>query len=821
MTRRPPSKGPDRDRLGLTNGNGLARPGDRGAGFTNGVGRTNGLVNGIGRTNGLTNGLTNGFTNGRGRTNGTGVINGFINGTMRGGLRRNRLGVITQRDLRYGVSLVVLFLLLLAPIAVLLSAPPKSPTRIILDADFSDWTAAPAIAFLNDPVAAPDGNDNIHLVKYSAFEENGFLSFAVSVGGIVLGDNEGVDVVHAFIDSDGNPGTGYRAREIGADYMIGVSGSNNSVAQAVLYKFTGADPRNWSGWDRAGSAAAATSRTPITWEAAGRDAANLEIQVQLDANDVLLDPAASFLIQLTDPAGSEVSSSVHFGLALRALLVTQEAATPVVQRTGDALARLTFRSFGDDVDVTNVSLRKLRVPAGVTWFSLGAFSAQLGVPESKTVPVRFTTPGDYVSARVEPAGVATGEDVPITVAGPDIVAYLGAAPADHRVDGYFGDWTSVSVAATGVPNPNIDIGHYAAAREGSTAFVYADVEGSVLGGSISPERLLPPHPTTGGGQAGPPAPLPLRVGEDAFLAFLQLNTSRPVGHPALGIYADYYLDIRGQYGEVVSKQAYEWTTGGWAPSSRAVEVANDGSRMEASLNLTGLATDVMAVAIESSDWGRYTDVTGVYSFLRDVGIGGTRGTPGPIVMDVPGNQKYYFHNTDHSTETACTYNKVADTTHGPGPVVTITLAPGEDACWYIDETTGTTIPAGTWETLLDISSGGSGAAYDVEFDIWDLSTHGIDTVIGSCTNVQDFGDDRNCQVTGVAEQTIGSTQVVRVSVTNSGSGPTVSIQIDGADTTGDSRATLPIPEFQDLFVPVAIVGFIYLVGRRRRRAPDP
>ena len=248
MTREPPrKKGPAEDRRGLTNGNGPIRPEGltNGLGRTNGTGRTNGLTNGLaartsgltnglangtGRTNGLTNGLTsgargrtNGLTNGTGRTNGTGVINGLINGTIRRGLRRNRYGVITQKDLRLGISIVVLFLLLLGPFYLLMSTPPPAPpTRILVDGNLADWAGIP---FLNDTVSSPDAN--IAIRGYSVWEENGYTSFAVRVAGIALGDSTHLDGFYLFIDKDNNAATGYRAREIGADYMVSVRGGSS------------------------------------------------------------------------------------------------------------------------------------------------------------------------------------------------------------------------------------------------------------------------------------------------------------------------------------------------------------------------------------------------------------------------------------------------------------------------------------------------------------------------------------------------------------------------------------------------------------------
>src|SRR5207249_2418829 len=172
MTGPEPPRRPPRERQGLTNGNGIPRPSGltNGLGRTNGTGRTNGLTNGLtngvsGRTNGLVNGTgrtngtrgrTSGITNGRGATNGTGAINGLINGSYKKGLRQNRFGVITHKDLRLGLSIIVLALLLLGPFYLLLSSPtPASPTRITVDGGLGDWSG---IGFLNDTVVASDAN---------------------------------------------------------------------------------------------------------------------------------------------------------------------------------------------------------------------------------------------------------------------------------------------------------------------------------------------------------------------------------------------------------------------------------------------------------------------------------------------------------------------------------------------------------------------------------------------------------------------------------------------------------------------------------------
>jgi hypothetical protein len=310
----------------------------------------------------------------------------------------------------------------------------------------------------------------------------------------------------------------------------------------------------------------------------------------------------------------------------------------------------------------------------------------------------------------------------------------------------------------------------------------------------------------------------VRVGEDLFRAYIDVDTAGSAGTMSLGVRADYRVDVTGIYGRIASKTAYQWSGTAWVVSSRTVTVANDRSRIEASLDLAGVTTGTMAMAIVASDWRLLSDATDVYSFLNGP-AGGTRGASPPVTFDINGNSKFWFHNTNHGTETACTHNKVADATPGSA-LATLALAATESVCWYVDPTAGLTIHAGDWETLLDISSGGAGAAYDVKLEIWNLDSNDVAQTIASCTGVTTFGNDIQCLATSVPEKILTGTQVVRMYIQNTGSGATVTVSYDDSTSSGDSRATLPLPEFHEILLPIAVVGVIYFVARRRRRDAD-
>jgi hypothetical protein len=114
---------------------------------------------------------------------------------------------------------------------------------------------------------------------------------------------------------------------------------------------------------------------------------------------------------------------------------------------------------------------------------------------------------------------------------------------------------------------------------------------------------------------------------------------------------------------------------------------------------------------------------------------------------------------------------------------------------------------------------GAKVTYDVYLQIWNKATDTVTTTIGSCLGVTAAGDDVQCLVSGVSEQTLTSDQVVRVRVVHSGSTGTVSIDYDDADSTGDSRVTIPpfgIPEFDGAIMPV--VGTLLVAVFFGRRA---
>ena len=202
-----------------------------------------------------------------------------------------------------------------------------------------------------------------------------------------------------------------------------------------------------------------------------------------------------------------------------------------------------------------------------------------------------------------------------------------------------------------------------------------------------------------------PSTEPPAIGEDTLRLYVDTDNVTGTGFSVAGLGADVLIEIAGREGvvgraEILDHNGVPWD---WSWTSRAGLVPAVGLlEMEAAANLTALG----AVYVETSGWGGAGDVLGPTTRAEEgVVRPSTRGEAGPPnVLDISGNQKLYLRDTTHSSETACTTNKVASGTQGTTSLKSVTLSAGESACWYADSTTGTTISSGDWETLLDVDT---------------------------------------------------------------------------------------------------------------------
>jgi predicted amidophosphoribosyltransferase len=748
---------------------------------------------------GLINGR--GLVNGRGRVNGLINGTGFVNGSSLAEMRLPRKNFL-PRYIAIGAAMIMLF-----AITAALVAPTGTQYLITIDGNFQDWDSQHVPLYRN---GTRSSNPNIEFAGVSVFSPDSVIFLRGTVSGTVFADTPNYDTLYAFLDTDGNATSGYDLGDLGADFLVQISGSAGTIEDARLSWFDTASGRargDWNAW------------TKIAGIAADSGVSDVEVAVPVDLIEAHTTTYRSDQLRVRfafdDNAGE--TSHVEFPVGSYsnggALRIAQNPVVSTVPASGSQrLLQLDFGAFGGSVSVSQIS-----VLSNVGWTS--------DFPPSPLVLAAGSTRRFNVS--VDPSGLADGEIVfarlvavlanrPYAIVGVEGRAYVTAPPAGKVIDGLFAEWNATHADSdSGSPPPvSLNILRYDGALVGSDFFTYTNVEGRVLEGTSVPHRVVRPPPGgPGGGNPAPGSPPPPAIGLDYVRFYLDSNSSDTRGLNIGGVFADRLIEVHGRGGRVTNASWYEWSGTDW--QWRGVARTGVGlNELEASAFLSGTAFATPQVLEVTGDWSGTADST-----LAQPTRAGTRGSGTPVVMDISGNQRYWFHDGS-SGEPGCTINKVASSTQGTS-FLQVTISSSQSVCWDISETSGTTIPAGTWETLLDIASTDqAGTTYNVLFQIWNKDTDSVSESVGSCSNVGTYGDDVNCQASGVSQKSIASNQVVRVRIEHAGGSGTVTIDYDDSDGTGDSRATLPIPEFSDVILPVVVVLAILVVSRlsRERRS---
>ncbi|MGC8913895.1 MAG: hypothetical protein ACP5LE_08265, partial [Thermoplasmata archaeon] len=158
------------------------------------------------------------------------------------------------------------------------------PDRIVIDGAFGDWENI----LLNTDTANdtfPSGRfvwPTVDIDRYGMVDAEN-VSFYISTHGFVLGGEElpwiierpaeiptppppevpvqdGMDAIFVFIDIDGFRMTGFRVYngEMGAEYMIMITGKNNEINSSMLYRYeTYEVEQNWTKWKFVGNVSCA------------------------------------------------------------------------------------------------------------------------------------------------------------------------------------------------------------------------------------------------------------------------------------------------------------------------------------------------------------------------------------------------------------------------------------------------------------------------------------------------------------------------------------------------------------------------------------
>jgi len=549
----------------------------------------------VGRTNGA------GRTNGVGRVNGTGLVNG-----LRVPRRAGTAPVRRPADLRGPRFALLLFgILFLAGAGAFLAVPEEPASGFTLDGHFDDWGTRGVTAFT---AATPAADPAVGLKSYAVFDTGAHLMLYAEVDGLLFSDPVGLDTVHAFIDADRDPRTGYRVNGLGAEYRVSVSGGAGAVESSTMFQFSSEDQEDWNEWH--------------SWlnPSVGLAPHSLEIDIPTKRLLGLDDPLVTFVVEANDGDGSSSRAAIGSGQsAVHASLVPTTTLLSVAGEIG------TLRVSRAGVGGSTITAVQLEVdgPATATIqglpATLDAANPQWSLPIIVT-PSGAAQAGD--SARVRIRDITA--DAPVTLESQELAAYLFSESTQKRIDGLFADWSDAVPSPGRVPvNPDVDLLEYGTGSDVTTAYFYARVAGTALGGARVPEhagRYAPPPRDSGGATSGERV---RRSAEDRLTVWIDADASPATGDRRSGLGAEWRVEVFGKGGRMTHQQVYLWDADAeWMPVTRTLAAAASGDQVEVGLTLT-LRPGARA-QIDTRDWRGNADTTVTFPTR------GTRGDTEPL-----------------------------------------------------------------------------------------------------------------------------------------------------------------------------------------------
>lgn len=785
---------------GLTNGNPVNLAGDR-LGRVNGLGR--GRVNGL--TNGLTDGLTNGLTNGsrsssrsgltNGMTNGltNGLTNGFVNGA--GAVNGYRISAGSRRiskrptDVRKKMLMVaaLVAIIMVIPYALVYAFPPA---EVEIDGYFMDWRRA--TVYEDSPDSEnPDVSISAYAVKADV---RGSYFYIATAGTVMNGADGGADGFYIFVDRDGDEGTGYLVRNMGADHLIAVVGWDGAVALTATYVFgSSASQDDYAGFER--------SSDPLV---AFKDG-----EIEIGAG-LVTGPMSKVAVLTRHTNVSDDWSEVNFAYSGPAVRVLQHFVVPEVTTgyTDERMLTLDLITKGSRAELEglrfvldgNATPTDVKVMHGSELLGSGTdgeimFSGPLRLKADETVRVSvlasFQEGSDTQSFGLrldESSGLMFASNTTYALESYQegaMMTYIVEAPVDISVDGAFADWQhmvrtedmlgDVVMNGTGpFVNRDVDISSVVTWSSEAVSYLYMSVDGRMLGGSSVPGALVrwaePPEP--GGSMPNITEDRHL-FGADFAYAFIDLDGNESTGFRIGG--AESAVTVVGKNGQVMSANAYAYLNGSWLLAG-PVDAAVDDYRLEigASFEALGMsAGEVYRVTFMAQDW-RGSEDTAVAALPARI-LADARSFGGIVINEV------YSSVPALSNDWVELYNTAS--------------MPIDISGWriYADGVLKYTIPAGT---IL-----GSGAFF--------------------VTPDLDFAKARAYTLTDQYGNVIDS--VTLPSWMSRSYGRTGSPDSDYdtwawmVPTPGEiNQGQIPIPEFGDIIAPLAIVPIIFFVIRRTR-----
>jgi hypothetical protein len=533
-------------------------------------------------------------------------------------------------------------LIYITPLSFYLVDIHEDVETIQIDEEFEDWNK---VEKYKDSYDDQENNPNINLIDSRVvITQDDVISFYIEVYGNILNglkinepDSQGLDLIHLFIDSDSDSSSGYRIRNIGADYIVEIQGYDGRVGRSVLKMYTPEkNQNNWNGWEELNDLRIGISD--------GR----LEGQVKLPALTRTTTP--EFVVHLQDSAENEDYSDFIMAPTSNqgALRIDQNSISPEIIEDGEMnvpvlqleltasnrdlnLGALTLHRTGTaaDHDITSVRLifdanNNREVDEGDTKISMNELvdglvkfepEMRLNIPAGQTLNLFAVVdvPEDTgLKFKTFGLKVCNDDDIKLnskcttSISSALRLSYLGERPDWIVIDGAFADWELIEgqpdLDPTEVENVNIDLKEYRITKTENGLALYFNVEGTMMGGTMVPvepklilnDRSRPAFTTPVKGShktIEELLPAPEIIGEDNAYVFLDTDLNSNTGFSVDGFLAgaEYMVRITGKNSEILTSNCYAF-------SGIGSEIINEVGQIDSA---TWIYIDTIPVAIDT------------------------------------------------------------------------------------------------------------------------------------------------------------------------------------------------------------------------------
>ena len=505
---------------------------------------------------------------------------------------------------------------------------------VSIDGKFGDWKNEVFYDDSDDQIV----NKSINIDSYGINNDKTKLSFYIKVEDTILrdyGTQKDGDTIQIFVDLDQNVETGYIINGIGADSMIEIYGRSNEILSSMYYKFDNSRANNdWNAWE-------------VMFEVeAICDGTELETQLWLDDIGIEKGHGVNVYFHIFDPYGNEDFSNMVINNINGALMIDQKSISSNVLARGKTtkFLELNMEAFGKDVTINSIDIEKFStaVDTDIKSISLLDENDELLVKDgfSNGIATLTITPSilakdesmtAYVAVEISETATSShaiglrvslinADTKAITIKGETAIAYIDRVTEKITIDGAFEDWQLIESKPDQIDkniNKNIDINEYKANAEQHASF-YLKVSGRVMAGVSIPTdsaRSVIQTQKDDNAQVGTQdeTPLPIQTGEDTIFVFIDTNQDTKTGYRPnnnFKVGADEMIEIKGQYGIILSKTYYRFEgndqkSWNWQKESTKVEAECVASEIE--IQVSNGIKDSFDVYFHIMDWEENED----------------------------------------------------------------------------------------------------------------------------------------------------------------------------------------------------------------------